>query len=215
MLREIDFAEVSDGKFYQPGDMVKADCQGCEGCCDCCRGMGTSIVLDPLDVHRISTGLGKSFEELLGPHLELQVVDGIILPNLRMAGPDEACTFLNSSGRCSIHPFRPGICRIFPLGRYYDGKGFQYFLQVHECPKPNKTKVKVRKWIDTPDVKRYDAYISDWHYYLKGLQEQAAASEGPETIKQLSMSVLTAFYVRPFRADRDFYEQFYERLNEQ
>ena len=71
MLREIDFAKVSDGKFYQLGDMVKADCQGCAGCSECCRGMGTSIVLDPLDVHRISSGLGKSFEELLSSHLEL------------------------------------------------------------------------------------------------------------------------------------------------
>ena len=56
MLREIDFAKVSDGKFYQLGDMVKADCQGCAGCSECCRGMGTSIVLDPLDVHRWQTG---------------------------------------------------------------------------------------------------------------------------------------------------------------
>ena len=60
MLREIDFAKVSDGKFYQLGDMVKADCQGCAGCSECCRGMGTSIVLDPLDVHRISSGLGNA-----------------------------------------------------------------------------------------------------------------------------------------------------------
>ena len=119
-----------------------------------------------------------------------------------MTGPGEACTFLNDQADApSI--LRPGICRIFPLGRYYDGTGFQYFLQVHECPKPNKSKVKIRKWIDTPDVRRYETYISDWHYYLKGLQEKAAASEGPEMVKTLSMSVLTAFYVRPFRTDQD------------
>ncbi|MFR3530888.1 MAG: YkgJ family cysteine cluster protein, partial [Lachnospiraceae bacterium] len=121
MLRELDFNEISDGKFYQSQDMVRADCGGCKGCSSCCRGMGSSIVLDPLDVHRIASGLGKSFDELLASHLELQVVDGIILPNLKMTGPGEACTFLNDQGRCSIHPLRPGICRIFPLGRYYDG----------------------------------------------------------------------------------------------
>ena len=213
MLRDIDFDKVSDGKFYQSSDMAKVGCGGCKGCSSCCRGMGTSIVLDPLDVHRISSGLGKSFEELLAKHLELQAVDGIILPNLKMAGPGEACTFLDGSGRCSIHPLRPGICRIFPLGRYYDGTGFQYFLQVHECPKPNKAKVKIRKWIDTPDVKRYEAYITDWHYYLKSLQEKAVSSKGPETVKSLSMYVLTTFYVRAYRTDRDFYEQFYQRLN--
>ena len=63
--------------------------------------------------------------------------------------------------------------------------------------------------------RRYETYISDWHYYLKGLQEKAAASEGPEMVKTLSMSVLTAFYVRPFRTDQDFYEQFYQRLEKE
>lgn len=34
-------------------------------------------------------------------------------------------------------------------------------------------------------------------------------------VKTLSMSVLTAFYVRPFRTDQDFYEQFYQRLEKE
>ena len=118
MLRELDFNEISDGKFYQSQDMVRADCGGCKGCSSCCRGMGSSIVLDPLDVHRIASDLGKSFDELLASHLDLQVVDGIILPNLKMTGPGEACTFLNDQGRCSTHPLRPGICRICP---HWDG----------------------------------------------------------------------------------------------
>lgn len=214
MLREIDFDQVSDGRFYRVNDMVKADCGGCKGCSSCCRGMGDSIVLDPLDLHRICSGLGKSFEELLSLYLELGVVDGIILPHLRMDGPEESCAFLNQEGRCSIHPLRPGICRIFPLGRRYDGDSFQYFLQIHECPKPNKTKVKIRKWIDTPDVSRYEQYISDWHYYLKKLQNQAMEAQGPETVKALSMQVLQQFYVRPYDAEQDFYQQFYERLNQ-
>ena len=214
MLRKIDFAKVSDGKFYQLGDMVKVDCQGCAGCSECCRGMGTSIVLDPLDVHRISSGLGKSFEELLSSHLELQVADGIILPNLRMAGPGEACTFLNAEGRCSIHPFRPGICRIFPLGRYYDGKSFQYFLQVHECKKEPKLKVKVQKWIDTPDIRRNEKFIIDWHYFLKDLTARLEASDSEEYRKTVSLYILKSFYQKPWDTDRDFYEQFYASFEE-
>ncbi len=46
MEREINWEEVSDGRFYGMRDMVKAGCNGCQGCSDCCRGMGTSIVLD-------------------------------------------------------------------------------------------------------------------------------------------------------------------------
>ena len=93
MNREMDMAEVSDGKLYGLDDMVKADCAGCEGCHACCTGMGTSVVLDPFDAYRMTAGTGKTFEALLAGPLELNVVDGIILPNLKMAGEEEACSF--------------------------------------------------------------------------------------------------------------------------
>lgn len=145
MLRNVDLSEISDGKLYDANDMVKADCKGCEGCSACCRGMGKSITLDPLDVHRLTTGLGVPFEALLSQHVELNVVDGLILPNLKMTESTDACPFLNEQGRCSIHACRPGICRLFPLGRFYENDSFRYFLQVHECPKPSKAKIKVYK----------------------------------------------------------------------
>lgn len=212
MLRDVDLSEISDGKLYDNNDMVKTDCGGCEGCSSCCRNMGDSIVLDPLDVHRLCMSLKKSFHQLLEEALELHVVDGIILPNLRMGGEEQACVFLDRNGRCSIHAHRPGICRLFPLGRFYEGDSFKYFLQVHECPKPGKTKIKIRKWIDTPEVKRYEQYISHWHFYLKSLQEQIAAPGGEELVKPLSMHVLRTFYQSPFDPGLDFYEQFYGRL---
>ena len=145
MLREVDLNEISDGKLYNSNDMVKADCGGCMGCSSCCQGMGNSIILDPLDLHRLCTGLEQTFDELMGHSIELNIADGIILPNLRMNGKEEACFYLNPEGRCSIHSLRPGICRLFPLGRLYQEESFQYFLQVHECPKPGKAKIKIKK----------------------------------------------------------------------
>lgn len=212
MLRNIDLQAVSDGKLYDINDMVKADCNGCAGCSACCHGMGSSIVLDPLDVFCLCNGLGKSFELLLSDELELNVVDGIILPNLRMSGREEACCFLDKNGRCSIHSIRPGICRLFPLGRFYENGSFRYFLQIHECPKPNKSKVKIRKWIDTEDSKRYEAFVTDWHYYLKDLQNFAMNSQDTEAVKSLSMYILQVFYLLSYPKDQNFYEQFYARL---
>ncbi len=132
-----------------------------------------------------------AFETLLAGKIELNVVDGIILPNLKMAGAEDGCGFLTEEGRCGIHPFRPGICRLFPLGRYYEEKGFRYFLQVHECQKENWAKVKVKKWLDTPDLKKYEAYIARWHGLLIQLQEYIAAH--PESAKAVSMDVLQRF----------------------
>ena len=213
MERNIDMSEVSDGKLYGINDMVKAGCEDCKGCSACCRGMGNSIVLDPLDVYRLTTGLHCKFEDLLAGKLSLNVVDGIILPNLSMRGEEEACAFLNEEGRCSIHPLRPGICRIFPLGRIYENGGFQYFLQVHECKKQNRTKVKVKKWIDTPEIAKNEAFINQWHYFLKKVG-QMLPQQTEETVKQINLYLLNTFFVTPYTEDRDFYEVFEERLQE-
>lgn len=215
MDREIDMKEVSDGKLYGLRDMVRADCGGCEGCCECCRGMGSSIVLDPYDIYHLTTGLNRSFEDLLKEEkIELNLAEGIVLPNLKMAGQMEQCGFLNEDGRCDIHPFRPGMCRIFPMGRYYENGGFQYFLQVHECKKEPKTKIKVQKWIDTPNPKQNEAFITEWHYFLKTLSKRIEHTEEGGFRKSLSMYLLKSFYVKPYEKAVDFYEQFEERLAE-
>lgn len=39
-----------------------------------------SIILDPYDIWQLCAGLGKTFEELMQEHVDLQVVDGVILP---------------------------------------------------------------------------------------------------------------------------------------
>ena len=86
MEREIDLKEISDGRLYSSSDMVKADCGDCKGCSACCQGMGSSILLDPYDIYRLSTGTGLTFEDLLKGRIELNMSDGLILPNLKMAG---------------------------------------------------------------------------------------------------------------------------------
>lgn len=210
MQRNIRMEDISDGKFYTANDLVKADTGNCEGCSACCKGMGNSIVLDPLDVQRLTSHLGKNMEELLAKYLELNVVDGIILPNLKMSGREDACSFLNQEGRCSVHSARPGICRLFPLGRFYENNTFQYFLQVHECQK-TRTKVKVKKWLDTNNLKEYEAYIKKWHYFQKDLQNMLE-SQNDEMRKKVSMYILQEFYLKPYNREAGFYEQWEERL---
>lgn len=212
MKREIDIKEISDGKLYDLNDMVKADCKDCEGCSACCKGMGNSIVLDPLDVFRLTKGLNCTFEALIQNQAELNVVDGIVLPGIRMGQEGEACRFLDAQGRCSIHSFRPGICRLFPLGRIYTEEGIRYFLQIYECAKKNRTKVKVRSFMDNPDGKRYDKFIADWHDFLKKAENEMEKQNDPNFTRELSMNVLKMFYLTPYEKEQDFYDQFGKRL---
>lgn len=208
MKRNIDLKEISDGRLYGSNDLVKADCGDCRGCFACCCGMGNSIILDPLDVHRLTTGLNQSFEALLASYLELNVVDGIILPNLKMQGSRECCAFLNEAGRCTIHAIRPGICRLFPLGRYYENGSFRYFLQTHECKKANRTKVKVKKWIDTPELGKYETFVNRWHYYLKDME--TLIEKQPEKAKEIDLQILQRFYLTPY--GDNFYTEFEQRM---
>jgi len=212
MKRQVSLDEISDGRLYELNDMVKAGCNDCIGCSDCCGGMGNSIILDPLDCHRLVLNLKITFEELLVNRIELNVVEGIILPNLKMTMSSEKCSFLDEKGRCSIHEFRPGICRIFPLGRYYENQSFKYFLQVRECSRENKTKVKVKKWIDTPELKNYEQFITEWHYFLEAVEECIKKSQDEKTVKEINLYILKSFYLTSYDSQVDFYEEFSRRL---
>lgn len=206
-----DLEEISDGKIYSANDMVRASCNDCEGCSSCCEDMGDSVKLDPMDSYRLTTNLNKSFEELLQEAVELGVEDGMILPNLKMAEPTAHCTFLNDAGRCSIHAFRPGVCRLFPLGRIYEDGKVSYILQTHECKKENRTKVKVSKWLDTPELKKYEQYELEWYQLRKEAQQVIASQTDENLVRSLNMFLLQNFFMKPYDAERDFYEQFEER----
>ena len=205
--------DISDGKLYSSNDMVKVGCHDCNGCSACCCDMGESILLDPMDVWRLERNLGQSFE--LAGAIDLHVEDGLILPNLKMApsatGPK--CSFLNEEGRCSIHGFRPGICRLFPLGRIYEENGFKYFIQVHECKKQERGKVKIKKWLGIADQKRYEDFVWRWHTFLKNCEEGMKELD-EQNAKVLTVVVLRNFYQMPYQAEEEaqFYPEFEERL---
>ena len=213
MNRYIDLKEVSDGKLYTSNDLVKAGCGDCAGCSSCCETMADTIILDPMDLFWLTRCLDATAADLLSRSgvMELGVVDGVILPHIRMDDDTGRCPFLTEAGRCSIHDSRPGFCRLFPLGRYYENRSFRYFLQVNECRRVNRTKVKVRKWIGVADFERYETFIADWHYFLKDLEEPLAGN-GIQWAKQVNTLILNEFFFWAYDARADFYSQFYERL---
>lgn len=214
MKRNCNLNDISDGKLYDIDDLVEASCNGCKGGASCCHGMGNSIILDPYDIYRLLKHLKITFHELMIDKIELNLVDGVILPNLKMSGAYEKCSFLNQEARCSIHALRPGICRIFPLGRLYENQDFKYILQVNECSNNSRTKVKVSKWIDTPDIKENRKFIIDWHYFLKDVEAIINTSQDEKLIKNLNMLILNSFYIKGYDLEKDFYGQFGERLRE-
>ncbi|MCR5213912.1 MAG: YkgJ family cysteine cluster protein [Eubacterium sp.] len=165
MLRYEDLKDISDGKVYGPDDQALLGTDGCRGCSYCCKSdMGDSIVLTPYDVYELTLGTGLSFDDMLvGGQIEISMIDGLAMPHLKM---DQGCKFLMDD-RCSIHNYRPGICRLFPLGRLYKDKGFDYILQTQQCICENRTPVTIRDWLGIDDLAQNDAFIIKWRGFLK------------------------------------------------
>lgn len=208
MLRDLD--EISDGKVYGSSDMVRAACDDCAGCHACCEGMGTSIVLDPFDMWQLTAVTGMGFAELMEEAVELNVADGMILPNLKMVGGTERCYFLDAAGRCSIHKMRPGLCRLFPLGRIYEEDEVVYFLQPEACRKKNRTKVKVSKWIGVLG-QQYEQFLLAWRK-LRRRTEEMLRDADEQTARTLNLFLLNLFFVTDYDGGQDFYPQFAERM---
>lgn len=211
MIREVDINEISDGKRYKANDLVKISCNDCAGCSECCKDMGKSIVLDPYDVFALEKVTEKSFEELLVSSVELNVVDGLILPNIKMQENSGACIFLSEEGRCTIHNSRPGFCRLFPLGRIYEDGDFTYFYQINECVYPDKSKIKVKKWLGIERLSEYEKYINHYHDLQKRFISKFTSDTSEAVIKSINMMVLNKLFIEKYDLDGDFYEQYYER----
>lgn len=212
MIRNCSLEEIFDGKIYDYNDMVKADTMGCAGCSACCHNMGNSIVLDPLDFYRIRCATGLSAQELLTGYVELNMVDGVILPNLKMREDSAACPFLNEAERCVIHSSRPGICRLFPLGRYYENGDFHYILQTDECAMKNRSKIKVKKWLDIENYEEYKQFVLSWHKLIRYVGEKTATATDEAAAKALLMQVLNVFYLQnEAESEENFLKNYYAK----
>ncbi|HCI74162.1 MAG TPA: hypothetical protein DHV42_06450 [Lachnospiraceae bacterium] len=272
MFREETVEELSDGKLYTANDLVRIGTNDCHGCTDCCK-MGPVIVLDPLDAFELNRFLPQRFHELAGKTVEFKVIDGLILPILKLvpapesvgadgsaasagssertgaaasAGSSErtgsadaagladqagsaasvgssepagftdpaepmVCPYLGQDGRCSIHEFRPGICRMYPLGRSWENGDFHYILQVNECTHCTGTKIKVKKWLGIPNLGAYEDFCRSWHGLLERVRH-LLEGENPagSFYQQVCTYLLRQFYLCDWDVD-DFYTTFEER----
>lgn len=195
-------------------DMAKLGCRDCDGCSACCRGMGQSIMLDPYDIFQLQRITGQNFGSLMQEKIELGVEDGLIFPALRMQPESDSCGFLNAKGRCSIHTYRPGLCRLFPLGRKYDEQGLHYFLLEDACEIRNRTKVKIKKWLETPVLSQYETFLTVWHDLRRNLQEQIGKRQSDAFAQESNVLFLELFYKRSYVMEEDFYTQFEKRREE-
>lgn len=213
MKKDVQLDQLSDGKLYGLDDWVKADTEGCGSCNACCHDSGDLIILTPFDAHEITTHMHTTFDALLTDKLNLQTDGKITLPRLKMHGKRQGCNFLNQEGRCSIHGFRPNICRLFPLGRVYDNHDFDYILQVEACVKPNLKLIKVRHWIGIDNYEENKSFLIAWQQLIKALTFRVKFIRDDQELTAINDYLIETFYRQLSKSD-DFYASFYAILPE-
>lgn len=214
MRSENRLEEISDGKIYDINDMVKADAGGCDGCSACCHGVGDLFSLSPYDIYMICSNEKVTFDELLNDKIELIIDEKISLPHLKMYGDKERCSFLDEDNRCSIHSFRPGVCRLFPLGRVYEDDDLKYFLQLGACTKPKLNKIKVKKWIGISNYKENKKFVLEWYKLIKALRFRLKFVRDENELKKMNNYLIDVFYKMSASTDEEFYVDFNSKLAE-
>lgn len=96
----------------------------CSVCGKCCRAM--RIVLNPYELKRLARHLGKSTRQVIDEHTD----EGGTVLRFR---DDGRCGFLDGN-RCSVHPDRPLVCRLYPLGRLTTAAGGEWFVHIQRLP---------------------------------------------------------------------------------
>ena len=214
-----------DGRTYRYDEEVPIGCDDCNGCSKCCHAMGDSIILDPYDIWNLTrhvqiAGGGKVDFALLvsedGP-LEISMQRGLLLPNIKMVD-EGVCPFLNERGRCSIHRYRTGLCRLYPLARSFDTADeesgtLSYFIlnEVLGCPAENKSMVRIEDWLEIPDLPSYEAFQLRWHTLKKRMEDYCESvlsgiADSMEVLGRRQTAFLRLFYEMPY--EEDFYRDF-------
>jgi hypothetical protein len=97
----------------------------CNRCMLCCRHK--AIQVNPYEIARLARRLGVSTSKFRERHTDQGA--GAHLARRE----DETCVFLGPEG-CEVHPDRPLVCRIYPLGRHVGADGTERWS--HLAPHP-------------------------------------------------------------------------------
>jgi Fe-S-cluster containining protein len=136
--REFDFTPPERsrwGKHFPPGQIPQ--CATCQE--NCCKGPHNTVLLRLVDVarfvdrgwtdymtHEKPTFSKETLEKKPLLRETLASFHWRVFPILKQDPENKTCTLLDSAGRCSIHPDRPWICRVFPYYLDLDAQALGY-----------------------------------------------------------------------------------------
>ncbi|PWE16579.1 YkgJ family cysteine cluster protein [Marinicauda salina] len=150
----------------------------CNACNRCCRGK--IIQINPYELARLARRLGVSASKFVERYTD----DGVRLKR------DETgtCVFLGEAG-CTVHPDRPLVCRLYPLGRIVGSQGERF---EHMTPHPETEGVygadgRIADYLEQQGAEPYMAAADAYYALYRDLSigEGEGAEAEPEDFLDL------------------------------
>lgn len=146
-----------------------------QDCSDCCKNK--RIQVNPYEIARLSSCLKITTTEFIHVHTE----QGVFLKHSN----DGSCIFHSKEG-CSVHPDRPLVCRLYPLGVHQSKQKNERFTLIQFpsfCEGVLSNKGTVESYLYSQDAKSYfdasDHYSSLLEKVISSLNK--ASKSQPET----------------------------------
>lgn len=205
----------SNMRYVSNGERVPFRCRLCGGCC---RHTADSIMLEPLDIYRLSRYLQERGEITGGPEDVLDryahpyvIADGYPAFVLNTEGAERSCIFLHD-GRCSVYEARPRVCRLYPFGVAPGSRGrdFNYYLCTDHPHHFGSGSVKAGEWFSANFSKEEREYLKADYDFL-AVMGKKIRSMGEERFKKNLFQFLYYRYCN-FDLRQPFLPQYYRNV---
>ena len=192
----------------------------CRLCGECCRHVKDSVMLEPIDVYRLTRHLREQGEPVSGIEDVLEnyahaswLEDRFPIFLLNTVGSMDVCIFLKE-GRGSIYEARPHVCRVYPfsVAPGERGRDFRYFLCMEKSHHFADGMVTVKNWLSENFVRETKEALKADYDALPILGRNILAMGEEEFQSQLFQFLYYRYY--NYELDKPFLPQFLSNLEQ-
>ena len=192
----------------------------CRLCGECCRHVKDSVMLEPIDVYRLTRHLREQGEPVSGTEDVLAkyahaswLDDRLPIFLMNTVGTMDACVFLKE-GRCSVYEARPHVCRMYPFSAAPGerGRDFRYFLCKEKSHHFADGMVTVKNWLSENFVREAKEALKADYDALPILGRNILAMSEEKLRSQLFQILYYRYY--NYELDKPFLPQFLNNLEQ-
>ena len=156
----------------------KFKCKRAAYCCD-----KPMISITPFDIKVICNRLAISSSEF-HQRYSFFTADEFGIPRCFIQNKPH-CPF-KIDNTCTIYTSRPLRCRLYPVGRVFEGEDIFYVVSDVHCPGfESDKKWSIEEWVENQGVHEYDDVAIPWNRFLIKLKDQPLSEEQGKQFKEI------------------------------